>query len=97
MITVVHEKTILLWMLPTASKRPPTRIIHFIITTLKNEQHPCKCAIVDEYSALENSTDLTKPLVDDLNVFMETTGGDSLWINKNNERHNISIHNMVRE
>ena len=26
---------------------------------------------------------------------MENTGGDSSWINVNNERHNIIIHNMV--
>ena len=26
---------------------------------------------------------------------METTGGDLSWLNVKNERHNISIHNMV--
>ena len=26
---------------------------------------------------------------------MEDTGGDASCINKNNKRHNISIHNMV--
>ena len=28
---------------------------------------------------------------------MENTGGDASWLNKNNEIHNRSIHNMVRE
>ena len=28
---------------------------------------------------------------------MENTGGDASWLNGKNERHNISIHNMVRE
>ena len=51
---------------------------------------------VYEYGVLENSTDVTNLLVDELNVSMETTGGDTLWINGNNVRHNISIHNMVR-
>ena len=50
----------------------------------------------DEDGALAISTDVTNLLVDGLNVFMETTGGDTLWINENNVRHNRSIHNMVR-
>ena len=28
---------------------------------------------------------------------METTGGDVYWINGKNERHNIRIHNMIKE
>ena len=28
---------------------------------------------------------------------MEANGGDASWINSKNERHNRSIHNMVRE
>ena len=27
---------------------------------------------------------------------MENTGGDTSWLNVNNEIHNIIIHNMVR-
>ena len=47
MKTVVCAKTIMICLLPTASKQSPVCIIHFIITTLNNEQHPCKRVIVD--------------------------------------------------
>ena len=40
MLTVVCKNTIMLWLLPTAPKRSPVRIIGFILTTLNNEQHP---------------------------------------------------------
>ena len=96
MLTIVCENTTMQWVLPTASKRSTVSIIHFILTTPNNEQQPCKCVRVDEYGALEKSTDVTNLLVDDFNISMETTGGDSLWLNGNNERHNRSIHNMVR-
>ena len=52
--------------------------------------------IVDEDGVLENSTDVTNLLVDDFRISVETTGGDASWINENNEKHNISIHNIVR-
>ena len=52
--------------------------------------------IVDGNVSLENSTDVTNLLVDDFKMSMETTGGNALWTNGNNERHNRSIHNMVR-
>ena len=84
MLTVVCEKTIIIWILPTVSKRAPVCIIRFILTTLMNEKHPCKLIRVDEDSVLENSTDVTKLLVDDFKISMETTGGDASWINGKN-------------
>ena len=36
MLTLVYTKTIILWVLLNAPKRAPVRIIHFILTTLKN-------------------------------------------------------------
>ena len=60
-----------------------------------NEQHPCKSVIVDEDSALENSTYVTKLLIGKLKIPMENTGGDESWINGKNERHKRSIKNMV--
>ena len=35
-------------------------------------------------------------LLAELKITMENTGGDVLWLNGNKERHNRSIHNMVR-
>ena len=50
----------------------------------------------EEDIALENSTDVTNLLVDDFRIAMENNGGDASCLNGNNERHNISIHNMVK-
>ena len=95
-LTVVCEKTRIIWVFPTASKQSPVCIIHLILTTLNNEQHPWKHVIFDEDGALENPTDVTNLLVDELKIPMENTGGDSPWINGKNERNKRSIQNMVR-
>ena len=58
-LIVVCANTRMLWVLPTASKRVPVRIIRFTLTTLNNEQHSCKHIRVDEDVDLENSTDVT--------------------------------------
>ena len=50
---------------------------------------------VDEDGTLEKYTDVTDLLVDELNISMEATGVDASWLNGNNERHNIIIHNIV--
>ena len=42
MLTVVCAKTIIIWVFRTAPKRSSFRIILFILTTMNNEQHPCK-------------------------------------------------------
>ena len=85
----------MVWVFPTAYKRVPVWIIRFILQTLNNEHHPCKCIIVDEDGDLENSTDYTNLLVDELKTSMETTSADASWINCENERHSIIIYNMV--
>ena len=40
MLTIVCAKTIIPWVFSTAPKLSPFHIIHFIQTTLNNEQHP---------------------------------------------------------
>ena len=97
MITVVCEKTRMLWVFPTATKISPVCIIQFILTKLMNEQHPCKLIRVDEDSELANSKDVTNLLVDEFKISMENNAGDASWLNGKNERHNRSIHNMERE
>ena len=77
MLTVVCTKTIILWVFPTASKRSPVRIILFILKTLANEQYTCKRVRFVEYSALENSTDVTNLCVHEFKISMESTGGDA--------------------
>ena len=75
MLTVICEKTRILWVFHTAYNQSTVYIIRFIITTLKNEKHPYKHVRVDEDGALENSTYFTNLLVDKLNISMENTGG----------------------
>ena len=96
MFKVICAKNIMLWVLPTASKRAPVGVICFILTTLWNERQPCRFVIIDEDSALEKSTYIKSLLVDRFKISMETAGGDASWINGKNERHNRRIHNMVR-
>ena len=62
--TTVCEKTRMLWVFPTASKRAHVRIIRFVLTTLNHEKQPCKWIRVDEDGALANSTDVTNLLVE---------------------------------
>ena len=47
MLTVVCENTTMIRVFLTASKKAPVRIICFILTTLKNEKHPCWLVGVD--------------------------------------------------
>ena len=61
-----------------------------------NDPHLWKPIRVDEYSELAKSLDATNLLTGDFKISMETNGGDASWLNGNNERHNRSIHNMVR-
>ena len=96
MITVFCEKTRMLQVLHSTSKKHPVHTVRFIITTLKNEQHPHKRVRVDEDGALENSTYAPNLLIDDFNISMETTGCDASWINGKNERHTRSIKNIVQ-
>ena len=77
MLTVRCKKNIILWEFPTAYKRPPVRISFFILTALKNEQHPQKIVKFDKYVTLANSTDVTNLLFDELNISMETNDGDA--------------------
>ena len=63
-LTVIFANTIMIWVFPAASKLSHVLIIHFILTTLKNKQHPCKFVRVDENGALENSTYVTNLIVE---------------------------------
>ena len=95
MITFVCAKTRMIWLLLTASKLSPVRIIPLIITILNNEQQPCKRVRVDEDFALKNSTYATNLLVGEFKISMETTGGDVSWLSGKNKKYNRRIHNMV--
>ena len=70
-------KTRMIWAFPTTSKSSPFGIINFIPKNLKDDQHLCKCARVDEDGALAKSTDFTNLLVDDFITTMESTGSDA--------------------
>ena len=86
MLTVVCIKTRMLWVFPTVSKQSPVFIIHFILTTYKNEKKTCKHVRVDEYGDLANSIDVNNLVVENFNISTETTSVDASWLNGNNER-----------
>ena len=75
-LTVFCEKTRMLWLFPTESKRAPVYIIHLILTTFNNEQHTCKRVRVNNYGYLVNSKDVTNLIVEYFIIYMKTTGGD---------------------
>ena len=52
--------------------------------------------IVDEDLSLESSKYITNLIVEKFRISLEDTVGDTSYLNGNNRRHNISIHNMVR-
>ena len=83
-ITVVCENNRILWVFSTASRIFLVRIICFILTTLNNKKNPHRRMIVNEDSALEKSTCVTKLLVDELITAMENNGSDASCINLNN-------------
>ena len=59
----------------------------------ENKNYTYKLVRVDSDRALENSTYGTN-LFFKLSIAVETTGGDSLWLNLNNELHKRIIKNM---
>ena len=63
-LTVMCEKTIMLYIFTTASKKHPVIIILFILAILKNENHPHKPVIVDEDGTLESTTYVTNLIVE---------------------------------
>ena len=63
---------------------------------MKNKQHPCRHARVENDGAASNSTHFTNLVVDGISIAIENTGDDESWIYGNNERHNKIINNMVR-
>ena len=95
-LAAYFSKNRMLWVFTTASKKSSVRIICSILTTLKNEQHPCRRVRVYEDGTFKNSTYFTNPIFDDFIIAMETTGGDASWINRKSEHQTIDIHNMVR-
>ena len=64
MLTLVCANTIIISSFTTASKRSPVGIICFILTTFKNEKHPCRRVRLNEDGALEKSSGVTNLLVD---------------------------------
>ena len=61
----------MIWIFPTEYKQAPDRIIQFVLTTFKNENHPCIRVRVGEDSALEKSTYVTNLLVDEFIIALE--------------------------
>ena len=96
-LNVLYEKPRTIWVFPTESKISPLRIIHFILRTLNNEKNPSICFRYHEDVSLSKSIDVTKLLVDDFRISMETNGGDASWINGNNKQHNRIIYNILKE
>ena len=62
-ITAVCANTIMLSIFPTVYNQATVRIVRFILTKLKNDQHSCKHLRVDEDGHLKKSIVITDLLV----------------------------------
>ena len=61
-------------------KRPPIYILKIIVTTMRNKDKKVALIRVDEYGALERSSEFTK-ICHNTNIIFQTTGGDESSIN----------------
>ena len=97
MITFVCTKTIMIWVLPTASKQPPFHIIHFIIKKSKEQTtsiQTCKSWLRWWLGKISRCHQPTCWWIQNLhgNYWRQC-----ITDQRNNQQQNIIINNMVSE
>ena len=65
---------------PSRSKCTPLDILKFLVTTLRNQDKKVAFIGVDEYRALERSSEFMRRC-HNMNIIVHTTGGDASSIN----------------
>jgi hypothetical protein len=73
LLSVIDGKDRMLWMFPTANKRPPLELLEFVFTMLQREGITILCVHVDEDGALANSSEFAAFLTKH-SITMETRG-----------------------
>ena len=80
---------------PSRSKRPPLDILNFLVTTLRNQDKKVAFIIVDEDGALARSSEFMKTC-HNMNIIVQTTGGDASSLNGKSESPNKTLANITR-
>ena len=80
---------------PSRSKHPPTDILKFLVITLSNQDKKFSLVRVDEDGALARPSESTKTC-HNMNIIVQTTGGDESSINYKSKSPNRKIANITR-
>ena len=81
--------------LPSRRKRPPLDTLKFLFTTLRNQDKKVSFTIVDEYGALARYSESMKTC-HNMNIIVQTTGGDVSSLNGKSEIPNKTPANITR-
>ena len=79
--------------IPSRSKPLPLEILKFIVTTLRNQDKYVALVRVDEYGALERSSEFMKKC-HTMNSIVQTTGGYAYSLNGKSESPNKILANI---
>ena len=80
---------------PSRSKRPPLDILKFLVTTLRNQDKKVAFIRVDEDGALARSSEFMRTC-HNMNIIVQTTGGDASSLNGKSESPNKTLANIIR-
>ena len=83
------------FVFPSRSKRPPLDILKFLVTTLRNKDKKVAFIRVDEDGALSRSSEFMKTC-HNMNIIVQTTGGDASSLNGKSESPNKTLANIMR-
>ena len=78
------------------SKIPSLEIINSLVTTLMNQDNSVSFIQVNEYGTLARSFLFTKTC-HNMNIIVQTTGGDAYSINGDSESPNKTLSNIIRD
>ena len=83
------------FLFPSRSKRPPLDILKFIVTKLKNQDKKVAFIQVDEDVELARFSEFINTCLN-MNIIVETTGGDASYLNGKSECPNKKFSNITR-
>ena len=80
---------------PSRRKLPPLDIIKFLVTTLSNQDNKIAFIRFDEDGELTRSSEFMKTF-HNINIIVQTTGGDASYLNGKSESPNKTLDNITR-
>ena len=80
---------------PSRSKRSPLDILKLVVTTSRNQDKKFALIRVDEDGALARSSEFMRTC-HNMNIIVQTTGGDASSLNGKNESPNKTLANITK-